>query len=92
MEIRGLGEGTLQYGKELRRTSDFFEELKRIVLWVNQQRQEANNVREAFLKGEDVPLHRLVIEMEKASLALSLLVQIRNKLVEAFQELNRMQV
>jgi flagellar hook-basal body complex protein FliE len=34
----------------------------------------------------------MVVEFEKASIALNLLIQVRNKLVEAFQELNRMQV
>jgi flagellar hook-basal body complex protein FliE len=34
----------------------------------------------------------MVVEFEKASVALNLLIQVRNKLVEAFQELNRMQV
>jgi Flagellar hook-basal body protein len=44
------------------------------------------------LKGADIPLHQMVVEFEKASIALNLLIQVRNKLVEAFQELNRMQV
>lgn len=60
--------------------------------WVNTQQEKAKEVKEAVLRGEDIPLHRMVLEFEKAGVALNLLVEIRNKLLEGFQELMRMQV
>ena len=72
--------------------SDFVQELKKFALWVDQEQKKAETIKEAVLKGADVPLHQMVVEFEKASLALNLLIQIRNKLVDAFQEINRMQV
>lgn len=42
--------------------------------------------------GEELELHNLVIAGEKARLALELTLQIRNKAVEAYQEIMRMQV
>ncbi len=79
-------------GKEVRSPEDFAQALKEFIQWVNQQQQEAKSVKEAVLRGEDVPLHRMVIEFEKASVALNLLIEVRNRLLEGYQELMRMQI
>ncbi len=79
-------------GKRVESPEDFAQTLKEFVEWVNAQQRNAKEVREAVLRGEDVPLHRMVIEFEKAGVALNLLVEIRNKLLEGYQELMRMQV
>lgn len=42
--------------------------------------------------GEADDLHNVVAAVEKASLALELTIALRNKLVEAYQEIMRMQV
>lgn len=42
--------------------------------------------------GGDVDLHDVMIATEKASTAVQLAVQIRNKIVDAYQEIDRMQV
>jgi flagellar hook-basal body complex protein FliE len=73
-------------------SSSFLDELSKFIHWVNQEQQKAEAIKDAVLKGADIPLHQVVVEFEKASIALNLLIQVRNKLVEAFQELNRMQV
>jgi flagellar hook-basal body complex protein FliE len=70
----------------------FLDELSKFIHWVNQEQQKAEAIKDAVLKGADIPLHQMVVEFEKAGIALNLLIQVRNKLVEAFQELNRMQV
>ena len=44
------------------------------------------------LMGDSGQLHQSVIAMQEASVAFSLMVQVRNKLVESYQELMRMQV
>lgn len=61
--------------------------------------QEVNNLQvEADLAIQDVALgkeenlHRAIIALEKANLALGLTVQVRNKVVEAYQEIMRMQL
>lgn len=93
MEIRGI-DGLLRGRFEAKRVEggDFLKELGKFLHWVNKEQQKAEAIREAVLKGADIPLHQMVIEFEKASVALNLLIQIRNKLLEAYQELNRMQV
>jgi flagellar hook-basal body complex protein FliE len=42
--------------------------------------------------GDSGQLHQSVISMQEASLAFSLMVEVRNKLVDSYQELMRMQV
>ena len=42
--------------------------------------------------GEDIPLHDLMITMERAQLNLQFAVEVRNRLVEAYQQLTQMQL
>jgi flagellar hook-basal body complex protein FliE len=42
--------------------------------------------------GESVNLHELMIAMEKADISLRLMVQVRNKAIDAYHEIMRMQV
>ena len=46
----------------------------------------------ALLTGETDDLHTPVIEAQRAELALSLAIQVRNKVLEAYNEVMRMQV
>jgi len=46
----------------------------------------------SVMLGQTGQLHQSVIAMQEASVALSLMVQVRNKLVDSYQELMRMQV
>ncbi|MCG7489150.1 flagellar hook-basal body complex protein FliE [Vibrio sp. Of14-4] len=46
----------------------------------------------ALAKGEQVDLHTLLIDMEKAKLTLEYTVAMRDKLVDAYKEITRMQV
>jgi len=44
------------------------------------------------LLGDSDQLHTSVIAMQEASVAFTMMVEVRNKLVESYQELMRMQV
>jgi flagellar hook-basal body complex protein FliE len=46
----------------------------------------------ALQSGQNVPLHQAVISMEEASVSFQLMVQVRNKLMESYQEIMRMQI
>ena len=45
-----------------------------------------------LLSGQNVSLHQTVIAMEEASVSFQLMVEVRNKLLESYQELMRMQI
>lgn len=59
---------------------------------VNQEQIEADNITNDFIAGKDVDIHEMVLSMEEAKMSLQLAIQVRNKVVEAVQELNRMQL
>lgn len=52
----------------------------------------ANQKVNALATGQDVELHDVMLALEAESLAISLATQVRNKAVEAYQEVFRMQV
>jgi flagellar hook-basal body complex protein FliE len=45
-----------------------------------------------LLAGEGVSLHQTMIAMEEANVSFQLMVEVRNKLLESYQELMRMQI
>jgi len=93
MEIGGVNPLFNPQGEKLKsKNSSLTEEFAKFLHWVNQEQEKAEAIKDAVLKGADIPLHQMIVEFEKAGVALNLLIQIRNKLVEAFQEINRMQV
>lgn len=53
---------------------------------------EAEQQSRQLIAGEPVELHRVVLAGEQAALAFELTMAIRNKAVEAYQEVMRMQV
>lgn len=46
----------------------------------------------ALAAGQDVPLHDVMISMEQARIDLTLMAEVRNRIVESYQELMRMQL
>ena len=70
----------------------FNDLLKNAVEAVNAMQHEAGRLEDAVAKGESVNIHEAVIAGEKAGLSFQLLMQVRNKMIEAYQEVMRMQV
>jgi flagellar hook-basal body complex protein FliE len=59
---------------------------------VENVRQQSTEAVEKFLKGEGGELHTTVLATQKAELTFQLFLQARNKVVEAYQEIMRMQL
>ena len=59
---------------------------------INNLQNDANTARETYAVGGDIPLHTVMIASEKADLSLQLAMQVRNKLVAAYQEISHMTV
>ena len=71
---------------------DFTNILERSVSEVNGKMQTADSEKTKLFTGETNNLHQAMIAMQEASVAFSLMVEMRNKLVEGYQEVMRMQV
>lgn len=52
----------------------------------------SNEVLRAMAAGQDIPVHDVMIVMERAKLDLEFAVQLRNRLVSAYQQITQMQV
>lgn len=52
----------------------------------------ADRAQEAMAMGEDVSVHDVMIASEKASLSLQMAMQLRNKLMSAYTEINNVRV
>jgi flagellar hook-basal body complex protein FliE len=59
---------------------------------VNAKMQTASAEQAKVLTGDTNNVHQSVIAMQESNVAFSMMVQVRNKLVESYQELMRMQV
>jgi flagellar hook-basal body complex protein FliE len=70
----------------------FGEVLSRMVGEVNQRQLAAADKVQGLLGGREVSLHETMIALEEASVSFQLMVEVRNKLLESYQELMRMQV
>lgn len=70
----------------------FSQLLDGVVATVDAKQQHAAAVTRQVLLGETDQMHQSVIAMQEAGVAFSLMVEMRNKLVESYQELMRMQV
>lgn len=73
-------------------SSQFKDLLTNAIQQVNEQQIESRKLTEKLITGEVTDLHEVMIAAEKASISLNLTVQVRNKVVEAYQEIMRMQV
>ena len=70
--------------------SDFKEILTRSVNEVNELAAESNRNVEQMLLGK-IDIHQAMIAMEKAGISFKLLLQVRNKIITAYEEMMRMQ-
>ncbi|MEY5009498.1 MAG: flagellar hook-basal body complex protein FliE [Verrucomicrobiota bacterium] len=72
--------------------SSFGAMLERFVSGVDATMHKAEVEQAKVVRGESTNLHQAMIAGQESSLAFSLMVEVRNKLIEGYQELMRMQV
>jgi flagellar hook-basal body complex protein FliE len=73
-------------------TKEFGSYLNDALNKVNNQHSNVEHLREKFMTGQMTDPHTLMIASEKASLGLELTIQVRNKVIEAYQEIMRTQI
>lgn len=69
----------------------FSDLLTRAVGDVSSIQQEKEDIIAAFLRGDPVELHQVMAASEEASISLELMVEIRNKLADAYRSIMNMQ-
>ena len=86
------GQGKTEAPATQKQAQAFGDFLKEALHKVNTMQLDAEKMAADFTVGKDVQLHEVIIATEKATLALQLTMQIRNKAIDAYQEIMRMQI
>lgn len=73
-------------------SSSFATDLLQMMQVTQTQYQSASEQLTRFALGDNIPVHEVVISLEKAKLNLQMVVEVRNKLLESYQEMMRIQL
>lgn len=73
-------------------SQSFSQFLREAIGDVNASQVNAGKMVQRYATGERMDVHQVMIALEQASTSMALTVQVRNKLVEAYQEIMRTQV
>jgi len=66
--------------------------LKDAISEVNQLKKEADHAIQELATGKETDIHQTMIALEKAEVSFQLMMQVRNKIITAYEEIMRMQV
>jgi flagellar hook-basal body complex protein FliE len=70
---------------------DFADTLRDAMNEMNEMQSQAESKVSGVLDGNGADVHSALIAVEKADLSFQLMLQVRNKIVSAYQEISRMQ-
>ena len=70
----------------------FANSLKDAISKVNDQQIQSDTMTEKLINGGNVDLHEVMIASQKASITINATMEVRNKVIEAYQEIMRMSV
>ncbi|MBX3308226.1 MAG: flagellar hook-basal body complex protein FliE [Nitrospira sp.] len=70
----------------------FLDSLKSAIGNVNDAQKEASRAVDALMTGETQDIHRTMVALQQADVSFQLMMQVRNKLVTAYEEIQRMQI
>ena len=72
---------------------DFGEVLKDAVNKVNDEQINANNDIESLIKGDNnITMHQVMLSSQESQMSMQLMIEIRNKLYDAYKELSSVQL
>jgi len=70
----------------------FLDTLKAKLDEVNDKQVAADDITQSFIKGDETDVQKVMLATSEAKLSLETAVQIRNKLVDAYNTFNSMQI
>lgn len=99
MAIQSIGTNSILNNLNISNTTEqktngtsFSNMLSDAISKVNDSEVNANNKIESLIKGEDVEMHEVMLAMQESVLSLQALIEVRNKTVEAYQEISKLQL
>ena len=73
-------------------SSGFMNTLQQAIGKANDIQLEAGQATEALMTGQTQNIHQTMVALQEADVSFQLMMQIRNKLVSAYEEIQRMQI
>lgn len=94
VQLKGLTQEISRKGAEGSSTNapKFSETLKDMINQVDQMQSDSAQKVENFMAGTEGNIHEVMAAVEEARLSFQLMMEIRNKLLDSYQEVMRMQV
>lgn len=99
LDIQSIGTSSIlsnislnEVNSEDNTSTSFSEILVDAITKVNDSEVSANNKIEALIKGDDVSMHEVMLAMQESQLSLQALIEVRNNIVEAYQEISKLQL
>ncbi len=86
------GEGIDGLGGQTVSKTDFGDMVRQAVKETNNLQMDSQATNNAFERGEQVPLTDVVLKMQKASLSFEATLQVRNKVLKAYEDIMNMPV
>jgi flagellar hook-basal body complex protein FliE len=75
---------------EVESSDKFSDVFGKLINSVNEIHQAAGDAENAFIAGEPIELHEVMVKSAEAGVATDLVLEIRNKLINAYDDLLRM--
>lgn len=72
--------------------SNFSDIFKHAIDNANGAQVSSDNMVQSLIKGEDVAMHDVMLSVQESQMSMQLLLEVRNKFVEAYQEINKVQI
>jgi len=74
------------------RSSGFMDSLQQAISKANDIQLGADQATEALMTGQTQNIHQTMVALQEADVSFQLMMQIRNKLLSAYEEIQRMQI
>jgi len=75
-----------------KQSQSFSDVLSNAVHNVDETIKTSNQKVEQFIAGETDNVHDVMIAMQRAKMSFDMMVEVRNKAIQAYQEISRMQI
>lgn len=83
--------GGLRIGGVAKDGPSFADTLKQALGDASELQAESKDAIGAFLRGEPIEIHEVMAATEEAGIALEMLIEVRNKLADAYRTITQMQ-
>jgi len=80
------------HGNDAGATANFMGTLKEAITSINNAQTGAGQAVEALVTGQSSNIHQTMVALQQADVSFQLMMQVRNKLVSAYEEIQRMQI